>query len=115
MTEAEGVEMYKAIGVWSWPADQDLAEFEDHYEKVHYPLAERLPGIRRITVLRAGEEARASGFFRVAEVYWDDRAGFERAAGSEEWQAMAEDAGQLMERYGVTLNSAVGEELEQSF
>ena len=65
--------MYKAIGVWSWPRDEDRAEFDEHYEKVHYPLAERLPGVRRITVLTGGENARASDMFRVAEVYWDDR------------------------------------------
>jgi uncharacterized protein (TIGR02118 family) len=107
--------MYKAIGIWSWPADHDLDAFEEHYEKVHFPLAERLPGLRRLTALRAADDARESGLFRVAEVYWDDRAGFERAAASEEWQAMARDAGQLMERFGVTLTSASGEELEQSF
>jgi uncharacterized protein (TIGR02118 family) len=107
--------MYKAVGFWSWPAEHDLDAFEHHYQNVHFPLAERLPGIRRLTAVRAGDDARGSGFFRVAEVYWDDRAGFERAAASEEWQAMARDAGQLMERFGVTLTSATGEEIEQSF
>jgi uncharacterized protein (TIGR02118 family) len=107
--------MYKAIGVWSWPADQDLDEFDDYYENVHFPLATALPGIRRITALRAADDARASGFFRAAEIYWDDRAEFELTAASEEWQAMARDAGQLMERFGVTLTAATGEELEQLF
>ena len=53
--------MYKAIGIWSWPRDEDRAEFDEHYEKVHYPLAEKLPGVRRITVLTGGENARAFG------------------------------------------------------
>lgn len=48
--------MYKAIGVWSWPRDEDRAEFDEHYEKVHYPLAEKLPGVRRITLITGGEE-----------------------------------------------------------
>jgi hypothetical protein len=36
--------VYKAIGIWSWPRDEDRAQFDEHYEKVHYPLAEKLPG-----------------------------------------------------------------------
>ena len=107
--------MYKAIGIWSWPRDEDRAEFDEHYEKVHYPLAEKLPGVRRISVLTGGENARASGVFRLAEVYWDDRTAFELASVSQEWQAMAADAQHLMERYGVTLLAADGEELDRAY
>jgi uncharacterized protein (TIGR02118 family) len=107
--------VYKAIGIWSWPRDEDRAEFDEHYEQVHYPLAEKLPGVRRITVLTGGENARASGMFRVAEVYWDDRDAFDRAAASAEWQAMAADAQQLIERYGVTLLAADGEETDRQY
>jgi uncharacterized protein (TIGR02118 family) len=107
--------MYKAIGIWSWPRDEDRAEFDQHYEKVHYPLAEKLPGVRRISVLTGGENARASGVFRLAEVYWDDRAAFELASVSQEWQAMAADAQHLMGRYGVTLLAADGEELDRAY
>ena len=105
--------MYKAVGIWSWPRDEDRKAFDEHYETVHYPLAEKLPGVRRTTVLTGGENARASGMFRVAEVYWDDRAAFDRASASDEWQAMAADAQQLMERYGVTLLAADGDELDR--
>jgi uncharacterized protein (TIGR02118 family) len=104
------MQVYKAIGVWSWPRDDDLAEFERHYEQVHCPLAEKIPGVRRVTVLAGGQNARASGIFRLAEVYWDDREAFERASESEEWQVMAADAMQLIERYGVTMTVADGEE-----
>lgn len=107
--------MYKAIGVWSWPRDEDRAAFDEHYEKVHFPLAEKLPGVRRITLLDGGENARASGMFRVAEVYFDDRAAFERASASPEWQAMAADAQQLMDHYGVTLLAADGEEMDRAY
>jgi uncharacterized protein (TIGR02118 family) len=107
--------VYKAIGIWSWPRDEDRAEFDEHYEHVHYPLAEKLPGVRRITVLTGGENARASGMFRVAEVYWDDRDAFGRAAASAEWQAMATDAQALIERYGVTLSAADGEEVDRAY
>jgi uncharacterized protein (TIGR02118 family) len=107
--------VYKAIGIWSWPRDEERAAFDEHYEKVHYPLAEKLPGARRITVLTGGENARESGMFRVAEVYFDDRAAFDRAATSPQWQAMASDAQQLMERFGVTLKAADGEEVDRAY
>ncbi len=107
--------MYKAIGIWSWPRDEYRVEFDEHYDKVHFPLAEKFPGIRRITVLTGGENARASGVFRLAEVYWDDRSTFEQASESEEWQAMAADARHLMERYGVTLTAADGDEVDAQY
>jgi uncharacterized protein (TIGR02118 family) len=107
--------VYKAIGIWSWPRNEDRAQFDEHYEKVHYPLAEKLPGARCITVLTGGENARASGIFRVAEVYFDDRVAFDRAADSAEWQAMAADAQRLMERFGVTLLAADGEEANRQY
>ena len=107
--------MYKAIGVWSWPREEDRATFEHHYERVHFPLAEKLPGVRRITLLTGGENAREGGIFRLAEVYWDDLAAFERASESAEWKAMAADAMQLVKRYGVTLTAADGEELNRSY
>ena len=107
--------MYKAVGVWSCPREEDRAEFDEHYEKVHFPLAEKLPGIRRITVLDGGENARTSGVFRLAEVYFDDRSAFEQASLSEEWQAMAADAQYLIDRYGVTLTAADGEEVDRQY
>jgi uncharacterized protein (TIGR02118 family) len=100
--------MYKAIGIWTWPKDEDMESFERHYETTHYPLAEKLPEIERITLLKAGPEAKESGIFRVAEVYWPDEASFQRASVSEEWAAMAEDAAYMSERYGVELKAATG-------
>lgn len=107
--------MYKAIGIWSWPAPGDLTAFDEHYASIHYPLAAKLPELRRITVLTAPEVARETNIYRLAEVYWDDRASFDRAAQSEEWQAMADDATGLMERFGVTLTAVDGVEEEQAY
>ena len=50
--------VYKAIGIWSWPKAEDLAAFEQHYDAVHYPLAEKLPGVNRITLMTNGEAGR---------------------------------------------------------
>ena len=102
--------MYKAVGIWTWPKDEDLESFEQHYDMTHYPLAEKLPEITRITVMTAGSEGRDAGIYRLAEVYWPDEDAFQRAAASPEWAAMAADAAFLMERYDVQLKAAVGEE-----
>lgn len=102
--------MYKAIGIWTWPADDDLSAFDDHYVNVHYPLATRLPGLRRVTVMRAGDAARESEIFRLAECYWDDLEAFEAASTSPEWAAMSADAMALIERFGVQLKAAHGVE-----
>jgi hypothetical protein len=48
-------------------------------------------------------------------VYWSDREAYERASQSAEWQAMAADAMGMMERYGVTLTAASGEELDRAY
>lgn len=104
-------DMYKAIGIWTWPREEDITDFERHYETVHYPLALKLPGLERVTVMRAAEDAREAGIFRLAECYWADRAAFEDAAASAEWTAMAADAMQIMATYGVELKAAHGVEL----
>ena len=53
--------------------------------------------------------------FRLAEVYFDDRSAFEQASLSEEWQAMAADAQHLIDRYGVTLTAAYGDEVDRQY
>ena len=52
----------------------------------------------------------ATRICRVAEVYWPDEASFQRAATSRAWAEMVQDAAFMMERYGVELKAAAGEE-----
>lgn len=100
--------MYKAVGIWSWPRDDERAEFDAHYWQTHVPAARKLPGVQRITVLEAAEDAREPDIYKVAEVYWETDKSFADAAESAEWDAMVADAGGMMERFGVTLSSAHG-------
>ena len=39
---------------------------------------------------------------------WPDKATFERCEHSPEWAALRADAGQMIERYGVSLTSVMG-------
>ena len=100
--------MYKAVGIWSWPKPEEQEEFERHYTNTHVGAAKKLPGVEKITLLLAGEDAREAEVYRVAEVYWKDPDAFAAAAESPEWAAMVEDATYMMDRWGVVLKSAHG-------
>jgi uncharacterized protein (TIGR02118 family) len=100
--------VYKAVGIWSWPRDDDRTAFDEHYKTTHIPAAEKLPGVRRITILDGGDDAREPNIYRIAEVYWDSDEAFGQAAASAEWEAMVTDATWMMEHFGVTLSSAHG-------
>jgi uncharacterized protein (TIGR02118 family) len=100
--------VYKAVGIWSWPRDDERDAFDAHYRDAHVPAAEKLPGVHRITILDGGDDAREPGIYRIAEVYWENDEAFAQAARSAEWEAMAADASSMMERFGVTLSSAHG-------
>jgi uncharacterized protein (TIGR02118 family) len=57
--------MKKLIACWSAPGDR--AGFESHYLGTHVPLAEKVPGLRRITLTRTdhGLEGAAPAFYLV--------------------------------------------------
>lgn len=69
------------------------------YLTVHEPLCHRLPGLRRLelsspfdTMVLPGREADRRGApFLIAELYFDDRAAFERAMTSPAGRAVLED------------------------
>lgn len=100
--------MFKAVGIWTWPQLEDQQEFDEHYLNTHVVLATKLPGARRITLLRADDSARDAGIYRVAEVYWDGDEAFTAASESPEWAAMVEDATWMMGRFGIELTSVTG-------
>jgi hypothetical protein len=60
-----------------------------------------------------GLEGGQPAFFRVAEMIFDSKEALEHAEHSDEWRAVREDAGRMIERFGVALTVAMGEEIEQ--
>src|SRR5260221_12161781 len=62
--------MVKIVALFRKPSDVDL--FNDHYWKVHLPLARKTPGLRKLelTRLTAAPIGDAS-FFLMAEMYYD--------------------------------------------
>ncbi|MGH7860478.1 MAG: EthD family reductase [Candidatus Binatia bacterium] len=104
--------MYKILAIWSAPKPADADTFEKYYEEVHVPLAARAPGLRRLVLTRTsdGLEGGAPGFYRAAELHFDDPESLHRSSETEAWQAMRADAGKMIERFGVTLTVAIGRE-----
>lgn len=102
--------MLKLIALWSPPKPEDRAAFETAYRTVHAPLARALPNLAALDTILIGEglEGSAPDYHRVAIMSWADQAAFERDAQTPEWTALRTDAGQMIERFGVTLTSSVG-------
>jgi uncharacterized protein (TIGR02118 family) len=106
--------VYKLIAIWSAPEDKDVEAFEQAYNESHVPLAAAVPDQRRLVLTRTdvGLEGAPPAFFRVAEMVFDSQEALDRAEHSDEWRRLREDAGGMIERFGVTLSVGMGDESE---
>jgi len=105
--------MYKAVSFWSFPKLEDEEEFEEYYMNVHVPFAERIPGAKRLVLTRTTDGMEAPpAFYRVAELWFDDRDAFERATRTPEWGEMRLDAATVHERFKVELKTGLGYQVD---
>jgi uncharacterized protein (TIGR02118 family) len=106
--------MYKTISYWTAPQPQDAEAFEEFYQQVHGPMAARVPGVQKLELSRTsdGFAGEPSPFYRVAEMYFHDRAAMDRATMTPEWAELGENAGLLIERFQVTLRTGHGAVVE---
>ena len=104
--------MFKLTANWLMPDESQREAFEQHYWSVHVPIAEKGPGLKKmvLTLITHGVEGAQPPFYRVAELYWDDEGAFARCEASPEWTALREDAGGMIERFGVGLVMGIGSE-----
>jgi uncharacterized protein (TIGR02118 family) len=102
--------VYKIVALWSAPKAGDVEAFEAYYRETHVPKATVVPNLRKITLTRVetGLEGSPAPFYRVAELYFDSPEAMERSAQSDSWRSMREDAGKMIERFGVTLTVGLG-------
>lgn len=102
--------MFKVVAIWSAPADID--GFEQHYLGVHVPKARQVPHLRGLELVRTdkGLEGAPPGFYRLAVLEFDSEGTFHASSESPAWKALREDAGQMLERFGVTLMVALGQD-----
>lgn len=104
--------MFKLMALWSAPKPEDLAAFEQAYINVHATLARALPNLAGLETIRIKEglEGAAADYHRLAIMSWPDKAAYERDRHTPEWTALRTDAGQMLERFGVSLTSSMGED-----
>ena len=85
----------KLVVLYTQPADSGA--FDQHYLGVHVPLVQAIPGLQRFEAgrfegaLDGGEHS----WYRIAELYFADRAALDGALSSAEGQATAADYGKL--------------------
>ena len=102
--------MLKLVAVWSPPKPEDRDAFETAYVNVHAPLAGALPNLTSLEtiLINEGLEGVPADVHRFAIMTWADKAAMERDEHTPEWTALRTDAGQMIERFGVTLTSSIG-------
>jgi uncharacterized protein (TIGR02118 family) len=103
--------MHTLIAVWSAPDEEDREAFEEHYENEHAPKAAAVPNLQKLITTRtaAGLEGSDPAFYRVAEMVFESAEDLHEAEESEEWAALREDAGGMLERFDVTMEVGIGE------
>lgn len=106
------MKMFKLMALWSAPKAEDLDAFEEAYTKVHAVLARALPNLAGLETIRFSKAlgGGAPDYHRVAIMSWADHAAFLADGETPEWTALRADAGQMIEHFGVSLQSSTGED-----
>ncbi len=82
--------MIKLIALYTQPPD--IAAFEQHYTEVHIPLIKQVPFMRNLVAEKVWGAPRGEpAYYRIAEMWFDDRASFDQAMASPENRAAGKD------------------------
>jgi len=82
--------MVKLIAIYRKP--EDLADFDAHYEHVHTPLTEKMPGLRKLIVNKVyAAPGGESSLHLIAEMVFDNRESLMNALSSPEGRAAGKD------------------------
>jgi uncharacterized protein (TIGR02118 family) len=83
--------MIKLVVLYGHP--DDPAAFEEYYVSRHFPLADKMPYVRRAEMAKAlpGPDGSPPPFYRVAEVYYDSLEDLQASNESPEGEATRAD------------------------
>ncbi|CEH30487.1 ethyl tert-butyl ether degradation protein EthD [Aneurinibacillus migulanus] len=82
--------MVKLVAIYRKPENTDT--FDEHYFNVHTPLAEKMPGLRKLEVNKVyGAPMGESNLHLLAEMYFDNKEDLNAAMTSPEGKAAARD------------------------
>ena len=81
----------KLVVLYTQPDDPDV--FERQYANVHMPMVHKIPGLERAEtgIFIAEADGGDPIFYRIAELYFPDRATLDKALATPEAQAAAAD------------------------
>lgn len=82
--------MVKLIALYKKPADP--ADFDDKYFNTHIPLADKMPGLKKVEISRVtGAPNGEAEYYLMAELYFDDMEALKAAMSSPEGKASAKN------------------------
>ena len=95
--------MYKLYAFWSAPKPEDRESFEEYYANTHVPRASAVPHLQSIvtTLTSDGLEGGEPATYRVAEMFFPDKAAYEESTRSPEWAEMRTCSGDIIAKYGA--------------
>ena len=83
--------MFKIVSLWNLAKGVTEEEAEKQYFEDHIPMAKAIPGLRKYTVAKARGKERL--YYRMAELYFDDKDSMNVGMSSSQGQATIEDKG----------------------
>lgn len=82
--------MVKLVVLYTRPTD--TAEFDTHFQNVHLPLLHSYPGLQSLEVTTIdGAPLGDVRYYRMVELYFEDRYAMDRALASHEGKSVARD------------------------
>ena len=95
--------MVKLIAMYRQPSDP--AAFDDHYQSIHTPLVQKIPGLQKLEVTKmvGTPTGKPPGYYLMAQMYFENNDAFKAAMTSPENKAAGKDlmsfAGDIVELY----------------
>jgi uncharacterized protein (TIGR02118 family) len=101
--------MMKLTVLYGQPTNAEA--FEEHYRNTHLPAVAKLTGVARVELTRfaAGPDGGKTGFYRMAELYFQNQAQMEQTLGSPAGKATVADVSQFATGGATILVGAVEE------
>jgi uncharacterized protein (TIGR02118 family) len=94
--------MVKLIAMYKTPSDTE--EFEKHYNEIHMPLIEKMPGLLRTEVSKiSGMPGQESKYYLMAEMYFENMDKLNESMASPEGKAAGKDLMSFAKDYVIMM------------
>jgi len=94
--------MVKLIAMYKTPSDTE--EFEKHYNEIHMPLIEKMPGLLRTEVSKiSGMSGQESKYYLMAEMYFENMDILNESMASPEGKAAGKDLMSFAKDYVIMM------------